>query len=158
MGEPVTGFALQGQAQPFPRLVPPPQPLGQAGSLVQLVPGDRTPILDHEAAVTLLVPEDFFLATAERGGAIGLAVLDRQRRQAIERLGIAGLDRDELFQGGTFGLRVVPLRGEPGAEGPLLRHREAIGWDFGQRARASEALRRPRPIARPCQTTGSSGR
>src|SRR5438105_1785537 len=66
-GEPVAGRALQGERQPAPRFEPAAQPLGQAGALVQLVPRDRSPILDQEPAVTLLVPEDLLLAPAERG-------------------------------------------------------------------------------------------
>jgi hypothetical protein len=101
---------------------------------VQLVLRDLGPFCDQEPAVAILVPIGLLLATPERGGAISLAGLERERRQAIERPCVAGLEGDELLQDGAFRIRVVGIRGEPRAERPSLRHREAIGRDHGQRA------------------------
>src|SRR5262249_62099851 len=82
-GEPVAGVLPQGEGQPAARLEPSTQPFSQPGELVQLALRDRGFFRDQEPSVAILVSIGLLLATPERGGAIGLAGPEGERRQAI---------------------------------------------------------------------------
>ena len=74
--------------------------------------------------------------------------------------GIAGLERDELLQGGAFRSRVVAMRGEPGASDQRSAAvRRSAGTLASARGLPRWARRHRGPIARPVrETTGSAGR
>ena len=90
--------------------------------------GDRIAVLDHESAVAFLVTERLLLAAAERRGATGIAGLERQGGQAIERRRVAGLDRDQLFERRSLGRRVAARAANQATE----RRRSAAGMLLGR--------------------------